>query len=106
MHVRATRLAMPIAGLMIAHQVAAKAIRDATFLSAMPASRLPAAVAATALLVVASVPFYSRLLERYGPRLVVAVGFLLSAFVHLVEWRWSSEANWVAVLLYVHVAGF
>ena len=30
----ATRVAMPVAGLMIAHQVASKAVRDATFLDA------------------------------------------------------------------------
>ncbi len=42
--------------LMIAHQVAAKAVRDATFLSAWPATALPAMVIATAVVVVAAVP--------------------------------------------------
>jgi len=103
---RAARFAMPLAGLMIAHQVAARAVRDATFLSVLPASRLPAAVAAAALLVVASVPVYSRLLERFGPRRVVASGFLISAVLHLIEWRVVADGAWAAVMVYLHIAGF
>ena len=80
---------MPVAGLMIAHQVAGKAVRDATFLDAWPVSRLPLMVMATAVLVIAAVPVYSWLLERFGPRVVVSVGFLISATGHAIEWRFS-----------------
>ena len=101
-----TRLAMLAAGSMLAHQVAAKAVRDAAFLSAWPAERLPAMVLATAALVVASVPVFSRMLARLGPRTVVPVGFLASAAAHLVEWRLFGDHPWLAVWIYLHVAGF
>jgi AAA family ATP:ADP antiporter len=102
---RATRLAMPVAALMVAHQVAGKAVRDATFLSAWPVSQLPAIVTVTALVVVGTVPLYSRLLERFGPRAVVSIGFLASAVAHLAEWRFASGGRWTAVVIYLHLAG-
>ena len=96
---------MPVAALMVAHQVAGKAVRDATFLTAWPASQLPAIVAATALLVVGAVPLYSRLLERFGPRPVVSIGFILSAAAHLAEWRFAATGRGAAILIYLHLAG-
>jgi AAA family ATP:ADP antiporter len=102
---RAVRLAMPVAALMVAHQIAGKAVRDATFLSARPVSDVPAIVTATALLVVGTVPLYSRLLERFGPRAVVSIGFLVSAAGHVAEWQFASGGRWAAVVIYLHVAG-
>src|SRR3954468_23759239 len=67
---RAVRVAMAVAGVMVAHLIAGKAVRDAAFLSAWPVAQLPAMVTATALVVVAAVPIYSRLIERFGPRAV------------------------------------
>ncbi len=96
---------MPVAGLMIAHQVAGKAVRDATFLGAWPVSRLPLMVMATAVIVIAAVPVYSWLLERFGPRLVVSVGFLISAAGHAIEWRFSDGGPAIAVVVYLHIAG-
>jgi hypothetical protein len=96
---------MPVAGLMIAHQVAGKAVRDASFLAAWPVSRLPLMVMATAVFVIAAVPVYSRLLERFGPRLVVAAGFLGSAVAHAIEWRLSGGGPWLAIVIYLHLAG-
>lgn len=96
---------MPVAGLMIAHQVAGKAVRDAVFLGSWPVARLPLMVMATALVVVAAVPIYSRLLERFGARAVVAAGFLVSAVGHVVEWRLAGASPWVAVAIYLHIAG-
>jgi hypothetical protein len=102
---RAARLAMPVAGLMLAHQVAGKAVRDATFLNAWPVSYLPAVVTVTAFAVVATVPLYSRLLERFGPRTVVSIGFLGSAVWHLAEWRLAGTGRVAAVSVYLHLAG-
>ena len=101
-----TTPAMIVAGLMIGHQVAAKAVRDSGFLSAWPATALPAMVFATAIVVVAAVPIYSWLLSRFSPRVVVPVGFLLSATAHVLEWRIAGNSPWVAVAVYLHVAGF
>ena len=58
---------MTTAGIMLAHQVAAKAFRDAAFLSAWPATALPLMIFATASLSVALVPVFSRLLTRFSP---------------------------------------
>jgi hypothetical protein len=96
---------MLAAGVMLAHLWAAKAVRGAVFLGAWDASDLPAMALATSLLVVVAVPFYMRLLGRFGPRTVVPAGFLLSAAGHIVEWRLSSSGPWVAVLIYLHVSG-
>ena len=96
---------MAVAGVMIAHQVAAKAVRDAVFLSAWPTTALPAIVLTTAVAVVLAVPIYAKLLSRFGPRAVVPVGFLVSAAGHLVEWRLPGSNPWVAVAIYLHIAG-
>ena len=97
---------MGTAFLMLGHPVAAKAFRDAAFLAVWPTTALPLMVAATAVPVVFAVPVFARLLERFSPRVVVPIGFLLSAAWHAVEWRLSSRQPWVAVLIYLHVAGF
>jgi hypothetical protein len=96
---------MATAGVMLAHQVAAKALRDAAFLSAWPAERLPAMVIVTSVLVVAAVPLFSMLLASFGPRGVVSLGFLASAAGHLVEWRVFGANAWVSAVIYLHVAG-
>ena len=93
------------AGIMLAHQVAAKALRDATFLTAWPATALPLMTVATAVLTVALVPIVSRLFERYSTRAVVASGFLISAAAHLVEWKYYDSGRWIAVAIYLHQAG-
>ena len=101
-----TRLAMAVAGVMLAHQVASKAFREATFLSAWRIEDLPTMVIAAAVCVVVAVPVYARLLAAFGPRRVVPIGFLLSAAAHVVEWRVSPGNRWIAVAIYLHAAGF
>src|SRR6266850_1051657 len=100
-----TRIAMVTAGLMLAHQVAAKAFRDTTFLTAWPATALPLMTIATALLTATLVPVFSRFLERFSPRAVVSVGFALSAAGHAVEWVFFAAGPWIAVVIYLHLAG-
>lgn len=96
---------MATAVVMLGHQVASKAFRDAAFLAVWPTTALPLMVIGASVPVVAVVPVFARLLERFGPRVVVPVGFLLSAGLHALEWRWTSRQPWVAVLIYLHVAG-
>jgi len=93
------------AGIMLAHQVAAKALRDATFLTAWPATALPLMTVATAALTVALVPVVSRLFERYSTRTVIASGFVVSAAGHIVEWAFYDNGRWIAVAIYLHLAG-
>ncbi len=96
---------MTTAGLMLAHQVAAKAFRDTTFLTAFPATALPLMTIGTALLTATLVPVFSRFLERFSPLSVVSVGFALSAAGHALEWAFFAGGRWIAVVIYLHLAG-
>jgi hypothetical protein len=99
-------LAMATAGLMIGHQVAGKAVRDAMFLSAWPATALPTMVIMTSVVAVLAVPIYARLLGAFGPRAVVPAGFLLSALAHAAEWRLVGSSALGAAIVYLHIAAF
>src|SRR5262245_9672787 len=96
---------MMTAGLMLAHQVAAKAFRDTTFLTAWPATALPLMTIGTAVLTATLVPVFARFLERFSPLAVVSVGFALSAGGHAFEWAYSNGGRWIAVIIYLHIAG-
>jgi ATP:ADP antiporter, AAA family len=96
---------MMTAGLMLAHQVAAKAFRDTTFLTAWPATALPLMTIGTAVLTVTLVPVFSRFLERFSALAVVSAGFALSAFGHALEWVFFDASRWIAVVIYLHLAG-
>jgi len=71
--------------LMLMHQVAAKAFRDATFLTAWPATALPLMTIATAAVTVVLVQLFSRLLLRFPAALVVSAVLGVSALLHGVE---------------------
>ncbi len=101
-----TRLAMAVAGIMLAHQTASKAVRDAVFLSGPGALQLPLMMMLTAAAVLLGVPLWARLLARFGPRTMVPAGFLISAAAHLVEWTLPAGDTRVAAAVYLHVAGF
>ncbi len=96
---------MVTAAIMLAHQVAAKALRDTAFLTAWPATALPLMTVATAAFTGFLVPVFSRLLARFSPVAVVALGFLLSAAGHAIEWVWYDAGRWTAVVIYLHLAG-
>ena len=96
---------MATAAIMLAHQVAAKALRDATFLTAWPATALPLMTVGTAAFTGLLVPAFSRLIARFSPVRVVAVGFVLSATAHVLEWIWYDASRWTAVVIYLHLAG-
>jgi hypothetical protein len=100
-----TTVSMAIAGVMLAHQVASKALRDATFLSAWPATALPVMTVATAALVLALVPLFSRLLARFSPPTIVTLGFAASAAGHGLEWASYGQGRAIAVVIYLHLAG-
>ena len=101
-----TRLAMAVAGIMLAHQTASKAVREAVFLSGPGVDKLPLMVILTAAAVVLAVPVWARLLARFGPRTVVPAGFVVSAAAHLIEWTLPVHDTRVAATVYLHVAGF
>ena len=99
------RVAMVTAAIMLAHQVAAKALRDTAFLTAWPATALPLMTVGTAAFTGILVPVFSRLLARFSPVAVVALGFLLSAAGHVLEWTWYDAGRWTSVIIYLHLAG-
>ena len=98
------RWAAAVAALMLAHQVAAKAVRDSFFLLVFPATSLPLMVMAAAAVSVAAVPVYAQLLARFGPARLVPAGFLLSAAAHVAEWSQPALTPAVAVVIYLHLA--
>jgi len=102
---RLTRIAMAVSGTMLAHQVAAKAFRDATFLSAWPATALPMMTVATAVLTGVLARVVARFSDRYPSSVVIACGLGLSAVGHIAEWALFGAGRWNAVVIYLHLAG-
>jgi len=101
----AVRAATLCAAGMIAHQVAAKATRDALFLSAFEVSALPGMFAAAAACALAVGRVSAVAMVRLGPGRLVPIAFLASALLLLGEtalYRVSRPAT--AVALYLHVA--
>ena len=88
---------------MIAYQVAAKATRDAFFLSTFHVSALPAMMIATSVLAIALAYVFTRALNAWGPERVIPVTFAGSAALLLVEWAISFPFRRpAAVLVYLH----
>src|SRR5262245_21409849 len=94
--------------LMLAAHVAAKATRDALFLSHFPATDLPQAMVAAALVSLLAAVAMSRLLARVGPFRLVPAAFALSALFFAGEWvlLLQAAAGPSAVVLYLHYAAF
>lgn len=101
----AVRAATLCAAGMIAHQVAAKATRDALFLSEFEVSALPIMFAVAAACSLALGRVSAGAMVRLGPGRLVPIAFLASAVLLLGEaalYRVSRPAT--AVALYLHVA--
>ncbi|MBI3934050.1 MAG: hypothetical protein HY316_05115 [Acidobacteria bacterium] len=75
----AASAAMLTAATMIAHQVGGKATRDALFLSYFDISSLPYMFIGAAIISIATVFAFSRLLTHFGPLRVLPVAFAMSA---------------------------
>ena len=106
-HNAQTRIAMAVCGLMMAHQVAGKASRDAIFLSQFRTSDLPGMVTAAAITAIAVSMLGSRMLVRVGPYRIAPVSFLLSSALQFAEWLFLGyQARIAACLIYLHVVAF
>jgi len=95
------------AGLLIAQQVAARAVRDALFLSAFQVESLPLVMGASAIAALVGAELLSLALSRRAPSRLVPMVAALSA-VLLAAW-WAVGLTWPrasAILLYLHVAAF
>ncbi len=95
------------ATLIIAHQVAGKATRDAIFLSQFEVAALPKVVMVAAILSMFGVLVFARLVARFGPMRVIVGVFLVSASAFLLEWlAMPASPRVVAVVLYLQMAAF
>ena len=91
---------------MIAFQMAAKATRDALFLSSFDVSALPVMVMSAAVVSVFLAFGATRVLMTVGPARVVPLAFLVSGALLLTEWMFvSAFRRPVAVVVYFHFSG-
>lgn len=99
---------MPVASLMLAHQVAGKAARDAFFLSQFGASYFPLIVMAGSAVSIAAGLLNSRVLQMLTPARMVPWTFLASGCLHFLEWLLLAGPyrSAVVVLIYVHIVAF
>jgi hypothetical protein len=104
---KAAAAAALAAFLLIANQVASRAVRDALFLSAFDVTALPLAMGAAALAALAGAETLSLALTRRSPARVVPIAATVSAILlgawYLVGLVWPAAA---AVLVYLHVSAF
>jgi hypothetical protein len=104
---RAVRVATACAFMLVAHQVAAKAVRDTLFLTQFDVTRLPRLVVAASLLSIVTVLAASRALARGGPERLLPAACCLSAALQLAFAALNPTApRFVAVAMYLHVAVF
>jgi ATP:ADP antiporter, AAA family len=100
-------MAAATAVVMIAQQVASKAVRDALFLSSFAPEVLPIITVSAAGLSVVMVLLIGRLMRRFSPARLVPVLFVVSAGLYLLEWWGSGRVpRAVAVIVYLHTATF
>jgi hypothetical protein len=104
-HGSAINMALVTATLLLAQQIAGKAVRDTLFLSHFPATDLPKAMLVAAFLSLIAVLSMTRLMVRYGPARVVPWGFGLSALLFGVEWlTLGISTKPVVMLVYLHTS--
>ena len=107
LHGAQIRLAMAVSGLMMAHQVAGKATRDAIFLSEFKVTALPTMVATAAIVAVVISFLRARTLVRLGPLRVTAVSFAASGFLQVAEWMLLPyHPRTTACIIYLHIVAF
>src|SRR5262245_18356958 len=95
---------MVVAALMMAYQVAGKAVRDGFFLSQFGAERLPLMVMMAAAAAVLSGLVSSRLQNLLGPARVVPALFAVSGLTQIGEYLLMIHRPAVAaVLVYLHI---
>lgn len=104
---RTIHVATVASAAMIAQQIAGKAERDGLFLANFPATELPKAMIAGALLSFVGALVLSRVLSRFGPRKTAPGLFAVSAVIFLAFGALHQQAPAViTVLLYLHMASF
>jgi len=102
-----TWLAAFVAMLMIAQQIASKAVRDAFFLAAFDVTSLPIAAVAAAGLSFLAALVLGRVMRDFPPAASVPAIFAINALFFLFEAHLiDTQPRWVAGILYLHTAAF
>lgn len=93
--------------LMIAQQIASKAVRDAFFLAAFDVTSLPIAAVAAAVLSFLAALVLGRVMRDFPPAASVPAIFAINALFFLFEAHLiDTQPRWVAGILYLHTAAF
>lgn len=93
------------AAALIAQQVAAKATRDALFLSTIGVAGLPGMLIAAGIASLVLVPVSSRIMSALGPARLVPAAFVASGLLLAGEWLLAAWLpRLIAVLFYLQVA--
>ena len=101
----ATVLATASAVMIIAFQVAGKAVRDAFFLSNYDVTLLPVMLMAASAFSIVTVLLTGRAMSSLSPARFVPLAFLTSALLLLAEWQLSqSFPKAASVAVYFHIA--
>jgi ATP:ADP antiporter, AAA family len=96
---------MLTAALAVAHQVAAKSLREGLFLSTYSVADLPKVMLGSALLAMPIAWLVARLMTRIGPGKLAPLLFVTSAALSLTEWAlWPELPRAIALMLYLHVS--
>lgn len=104
---RIVTLAMGVAVMMIAQQLAGKAVRDAFFLSHFASATLPTFMMAASLLSIASVFATGALYRRVAPARVLPTAFLVSGIWFCLEWAASPYyPRLAAASVFIHTSSF
>lgn len=104
---RAVLTATVVSGLLVAHQAAGRATRDAFFLSNFPVAFLPVMMMASSAASIVAVGAFSRVLARRSPFRVLPVVAAVSSVLLLGEWLLTMAApGAAAVAIYLHLAFF
>ena len=100
------RFAVTVAAVLAALGVAALAARDGLFLSQLPATRLPLAMTASAVLAIAATGAVSSWLRRAPPARVASRSLWASGLIFVVIGGLAPDRpGLAAVILYLHVTG-
>lgn len=96
---------MLTAAIGIAHQVAAKSLREALFLSTFSVADLPKAMLGSALFAMPVVLLAARLMTRHGPDKLTPALYVGSAVLSVAEWLLMPLfPRAIAILVYLHVS--
>jgi ATP:ADP antiporter, AAA family len=100
-----TRSAIVAAALLLGQQVAARATRDAFFLSSFDVSALPTMTAVAAAVSLVATLAFSRAMTRLAPGRVLPAALLASAAAFVAEWALARVfPGAAAVAVYLHQA--